>query len=107
MSQPPRSALLRQMILDVEEALKTKTPAQVSTEFAEYQKDYPTVFETLLQKNYRRDILAMMVDQLDKVERGQVTQHNASVAVGTVIVDRIVKPQLRAGGSVPDAPTPK
>ena len=102
MSQNPRSALLRQMILDVEEALKTKTPAQVSTEFAEYQKDYPTVFETLLQKNYRRDILAMMVDQLDKVERGMVTQHNASVAVGTVIVDRIVKPQLRAGGSVPE-----
>lgn len=107
MSQPPRSALLRQMILDVEEALKTKTPAQVSAEFAEYQKDYPTVFETLLKKEYRRDILAMMVDQLDKVERGMVTQHNASVAVGTVIVDRIVKPQLRAGGSVPEKDAPK
>jgi ABC-type phosphate transport system auxiliary subunit len=104
MSESPQqrgSLRLKQMILDVEEALKTKTPAQVSAEFAEYQKDYPTVFETLLQKEYRRDILAMMVDQLDKIERGQVSQHNASVAVGTVIVDRIVKPQLRAGGSVP------
>jgi hypothetical protein len=40
----------------------------------------------------------MMVDQLDKMVRGMVSQHNASVAVGTVIVDRIVKPQLKAAG---------
>jgi hypothetical protein len=37
----------------------------------------------------------MMVDQLERVERGSVSQHNASVAVGTVLVDRIVKPQLK------------
>jgi ABC-type transporter MlaC component len=99
MSAPvPRSVLLKQMILDVEEAMKTKTPAQVSAEFPDYQKEFPYVFSKLLEKDYRRDILAMMVDQLDKMERGMVSQHNASVAVGTVIVDRIVKPQLKAAG---------
>jgi ABC-type transporter MlaC component len=95
MTAPLRSVLLRQMILDVEDAMKTKTPAQISAEFPEYQKEFPNVFAKLLEKDYRRDILAMMVDQLDKMERGLVTQHNASVAVGTVIVDRIVKPQIR------------
>jgi len=82
------------MILDIEDAMKTKTPAQIGTEFADYQKEFPSIFAMLLKKDYRRDILAMMVDQLDKMERGDISQHNASVNVGTILVDRIVKPQL-------------
>lgn len=90
-----RSVRVKQMILDIEEALATETPAQVCSRFAEYQKEFPKIFELLLTRNYSRDILAMMVDQLERVERGSVSQHNASVAVGTVLVDRIVKPQLK------------
>jgi hypothetical protein len=89
-----KSARVREMILDIEDAMKTKTPAQIGTEFADYQKEFPSIFAMLLKKDYRRDILAMMVDQLDKMERGDVSQHNASVNVGTILVDRIVKPQL-------------
>ncbi len=40
----------------------------------------------------------MMLHQLERVERGAASQHDASVAVGTVLVDEIVKPQLRAAG---------
>jgi hypothetical protein len=91
----PRSVRVRRMILDIEDALKTETPAQVSSRFAEYQKEFPKIFELLLSRNYTRDILAMMIDQLERMERGSVSQHNASVAVGTILVDRIVKPQLK------------
>jgi len=94
MSTPPKSARVREMILDIEDAMKTKTPAQIGTEFADYQREFPSIFAMLLKKDYRRDILAMMVDQLDKMERGDISQHNASVNVGTILVDRIVKPQL-------------
>jgi hypothetical protein len=48
----------------------------------------------VIGKTYNREFLAMMLDQLDKKERGKTTQHDASVAVGTMLVDRIVKPQL-------------
>jgi len=92
-----KSARVREMILDIEEAMKTKTPAQIGAEFADYQKEFPSIFAMLLKKDYRRDILAMMVDQLDKIERGDISQHNASVNVGTILVDRIVKPQLNSG----------
>jgi len=94
-NEEPRSVRVRRMILDIEDALKTETPAQVSSRFAEYQKEFPKIFELLLSRNYTRDILAMMIDQLERMERGSVSQHNASVAVGTILVDRIVKPQLK------------
>jgi hypothetical protein len=90
-----RSERVRAMILDIEDAMKTMSPAQIASQFADYQKEFPSIFAMLLKKDYRRDILAMMVDQLDKMEQGDLSQHNASVAVGTMLVDRIVKPQLK------------
>jgi ABC-type transporter MlaC component len=93
-----RSAMARRMVLDVETALETQTPAQVCSQFAEYQKEFPKIFEMLLTRTYNRELLEMMLRQLEKIESGQTSQHNASVAVGTVLVDKIVKPQLRAGG---------
>ncbi len=86
------------MVTDVEAALATQTPAQVSSQFAEYQREFPKIFEMLLTRTYRRDFLDMMIGQLERVERGTTSQHNASVAVGTLLVEEIVKPQLRAAG---------
>lgn len=93
-----KSERARRMITEVEEALATQTPAQVSTQFADYQKEFPKIFEMLLTRTYRRDFLEMMLGQLERMERGAVSQHEASVAVGTLLVDEIVKPQLRAAG---------
>jgi hypothetical protein len=100
--QEKRSVRARRMILEVEAALETQTAAQVATQYAEWQKEFPKMFEMVLTRTYNRDIMGMMLDQLERVERGSTSQHNASVAVGTVLVDRIVKPQLDAAGAKPD-----
>jgi hypothetical protein len=93
-----KSIRARRMIVEVEAALTTQTPAQVCSDFADYQKEFPKVFEMLLTRTYNRSFLDMMLHQLERVERGAASQHDASVAVGTVLVDEIVKPQLRAAG---------
>lgn len=93
-----RSVYVKRTILEIEEALESQTGAQVSSQFADFQKEFPKIFETVLTRTYNREFLAMMLDQLDKKERGKTSQHDASVAVGTLLVDRIVKPQLAAAG---------
>ncbi len=90
----PRSEKVRRLINEVEEALRTKTPAQVTADFADFQTEFPKIFEMVLTRTYPRDILDMMLRQLGKMETGSTSQHNASVAVGGVLVDRFVKPQL-------------
>jgi AraC-like DNA-binding protein len=97
--QEKRSVRVRRMIQEVELALQTQTPAQVSSQFADYQKEFPKLFEMVLTRTYNREIMAMMIDQFERVERGTKSQHDASVAVGTVLVDTIVKPQLKAAES--------
>ena len=90
-----RSTKVRRMVEEVESALREETPAQVSAKFSDYQKEFPKIFEMLLTRTYPRDILEMMIQQLEKMEAGNVSQHNASVHVGGVLVDRFVKPQLK------------
>ncbi len=101
-TQEPRSVRVKRMIEEVEKALETMTPLQVSTQFAEWQTEFPKIFEMLLTRTYNREIMAIMIEQFERVERGSKSQHDASVAVGTVLVDRIVKPQLAAAGKKVD-----
>ncbi len=98
MSDEQKSVRARRMITEVESALETQTPAQVSAHFGEFQREFPKIFEMLLTRTYNRGFLEMMLQQLERMERGAVSQHDASVAVGTVLVEEIVKPQLRAAG---------
>ena len=91
-----RSAFVRRSVAEVEVALQTQTPAQVTSQFADFQKQFPQIFQLALTRTYPKDILAILLDNLDRMERGTRSQHDASVAVGTVLVDRIVKPQLKS-----------
>jgi hypothetical protein len=92
--QEKRSTRIRRMILEVETALETQSAAQVSAQFADFQKEFPKIFETILTRTYNREFMAMMIDQFERVERGTRSQHDASVAVGTMLVEKVVKPQL-------------
>jgi len=89
-----RSVRARRMIAEIEVALETQTNAQVVSRFPAWQTEFPKIFEIVLTRTYKRDFLEMMLQQLERVERGTVSQHNASVAVGTMLVEKVVKPQL-------------
>jgi hypothetical protein len=109
----PCAVQVRRMVAEVEDALLTQTPPQVAAQFPEYQKKFPKLFSKIIDPKCPRALLAMMVDQIEKMENdsrkrevGDIqkfykkTEHSASVAVGTVLVDTIVKPQL--AGVKPD-----
>jgi hypothetical protein len=89
-----KSVVARRMIAEVEKALQTESAASVSSRFAEYQLEFPKLFATLLNRDYPRDVLGLMIAQIEKVENGRMSQHDASVAVGSVLVNQFVKPQM-------------
>lgn len=89
-----KSVVARRMIAEVEAALQNESAASVSSRFAEYQLEFPKLFATLLNRDYPRDVLGLMISQIEKVESGRMSQHDASVAVGSVLVNQFVKPQM-------------
>lgn len=96
MSDPePKSVRARRMMAEVKEALKTMVPASVAAKFPDWEAEFPKLFATLLHQDYPHAVLEMMIAQLEKVEHGKITQHDASVVVGGALVNQFVKPQLK------------
>jgi len=99
MSTELKSVRAKRMIAEVEEALKTMNGASVQAKFPDWEQEFPKLFATLLRRDYPPALLSMMIGQLEQVESGKTTQHDASVAVGGVLVNQLVKPQLKGGPS--------
>ena len=98
MSTETKSVRARRMISEMETALLKDTVDTVEVNFQHYKIEFPSIFNMILKRDYKKDLLEMMLKQLEKMEAGSLSQHDASVAVGTVLVEKIVKPQLRNAG---------
>jgi len=90
-----RSVGARQMVADVNAChAKGTPPAEIEVELNHWKEQYPKLFSMVLDPEYSRAMLSAMLDQLEAVERGAKTTHDASVMVGTVLVNSYVRPQL-------------
>ena len=70
------------------------TKDQIESEMAAYKEDYPRLFAMVLDPRHSPAMLYAMLDQLESVERGTRSTHDASVAVGTILVNSFVRPKL-------------
>ena len=94
-SQPEKKSVrARRMMAEIKEALKTQVPASVAAKFPDWEAEFPKLFATLLRPDYPDALLEMLIRQLEQVESGQTTQHDASVVVGGALVNQFVKPQI-------------
>jgi hypothetical protein len=95
-----RANYIKDHVRDIQARMAAgKRDEEIKAEFATFAKDYPELMKKLLAK---MDIshLGVMLNALEKMETGALSQHQASVMVGQRLVDTFVKPQLN--GSAPD-----
>ena len=55
---------------------------------------YQSIFNIATGDSFDYSRLSSMLNYAEKVRTGKMTEHNASVAVGQILVDQIVKPQI-------------
>lgn len=92
-----RSELARHLITRVKDAQRRgRTPEQISTDpnFADLKTEFPRLFKMLLDPKHSEELLISMLRQLEAVEKGARTTHEASVHVGTMLVNSYVRPKL-------------
>ena len=65
-------------------------------------ENHEAIFNISLSQNYDLARLKFMLEMANKIRNNEITEHNASVQVGQVLVDQIVKPQLEKAGVKPD-----
>lgn len=95
MADKTKAERVKIMIEEVSKALLSSPPSVVSERFPNYRTEFPQLFAMLLRPDCDYQILQHMVQQLEKVEAGKQTQHQASVSVGTVLVDTFVKGKVQ------------
>ena len=96
-----RANYIRDMIRELNtlvNAGKTAEEIKVVPALAKFAQDYPELFKKVIQ---RQDLshLGIMLNALDKMEAGSLSQHQASILVGQRLVDKFVKPQLNGTDS--------
>jgi len=85
-------------------------PATIEEKYSFLSKEAPTLFKKIREKTVDDSTLTMMFRHINLVNDGTMSKHDASVAVGTVLVDRFVKPSLanppaESSGFMPDSPS--
>ena len=67
---------------------------EIEQELAKEKEEYPKLFGMVLDPRHSPAMLYAMLAQLEAIERGAKTTHDASVAVGTILVNSFVRPKL-------------
>lgn len=70
------------------------TEEEIEKETHDFAINYPNFFKKLIAKEDLQPIYGML-SMLDKMGQGQVSQHEASIAVGTHLYKKYVEPNLR------------
>ena len=90
-----RSVGARAMVEAVKAAqARGLTKEAIEQELAKEKEEYPRLFAMVLDPRHSPAMLYAMLAQLESVEAGARTTHDASVAVGTILVNSFVRPKL-------------
>ena len=90
-----RSRTARQMVTEVRAAVaRGLSPADIRVQLATMAEEYPRLFDMVLDPAHSPAMLDSMLQQLEAVEAGRRTTHDASVVVGTMLVNSFVRPKL-------------
>jgi hypothetical protein len=65
-------------------------------EYGSFIESYPTLFEMVCKKDFDFDRFKHMIMLKQSVEEGKLSQHDASVKVGSVLYDAYVKDKISA-----------
>tara|TARA_B100001250_G_C19337091_1_gene587368 strand:+ start:275 stop:583 length:309 start_codon:yes stop_codon:yes gene_type:complete len=67
---------------------------KVKKEFMDFNLKYPALFEKTLEGTLDKKQFYYMLNMMGKISKDELTDHEASVQVGQVLVDKYVKPAL-------------
>lgn len=64
-------------------------------DYSDFKKEYPKIYSMCLSKNFNRPQMNFFLSNLQKIENKETSEHAASVKIGTMLVDKYVKPHVK------------
>lgn len=93
-----RAQYIRQMLHDIPPMIERgATEEEIKAATGDFASNYPNFFKKLMDKEDLQPIHTM-VNMLDRMGSGQISQHQASIVVGTQLYQKYIEPSLRRNG---------
>lgn len=90
--------IIQEILDNVENTNNTKELQQhYAIKYPLFKKHYPTLFEKLFDTAFDKTLLNLMLEEKNNIDSNTISQHNASVKIGEVLVNKYVKPMLNEG----------
>jgi hypothetical protein len=71
-----------------------KSETLIREEVARFAEDYPTLYKKVIEGGAEDPSLRTMLALMERMGKGELTQHQASVIVGQRLHDKYIKPRL-------------
>lgn len=84
----------KQLISDKHSEARNIKIKQLEKTHQKFREEHPKLFEGIINKTLEEETLLYMIQMLRKMTKENLSEHEASVQVGTHLVDRFVKPNL-------------
>lgn len=68
---------------------------EMKNKYSYLYDNFKSIFTICMSKSYDYNRLEMMVNMANQVKNNDITEKEASIKVGQVLVDDIVKPQMK------------
>jgi hypothetical protein len=90
-----RAAYVKERVDEVRRLIALgQNDVQIKEALGSFVDQYPTLFQYAVLPDFDYKQFEKMLGMLDKMGSG-MTQHQASIAVGQILVDKYVKPMIR------------
>lgn len=86
---------IRKIVVEIQDANITNKEAHFTNIYPDFVKQYPNIFQ--MACNTKIDIanLDFMLEMLEKMNKKETTQYDASAAVGQMLFDKYVEPKIK------------
>jgi hypothetical protein len=93
------NAIIQEILDNIEnKSNNDKIKETYAIKYPLFKQNYPTLFEKLFDPTIDKKMLNLMLEEKKNIDSNEISQHNASVKIGEVLVDKYVKPMLSEGG---------
>ena len=74
------------------------------TKYNTFAEDYPGIYKKTVEGTMNKNMFNFMLQMMKQVESKDVTEHNASVKIGEMLVNKYVKPVIKENNLDPNTP---
>lgn len=89
-----KSPEINKIVKEIRQKITNNIPVN-DQDYEDFKKEYPMLYKTSMAKDFEQRQLDFFLMKLKQIEDNKTSEHDASVSVGSLLVDKYVKPNIK------------